>query len=395
MAQHTHSPSATAATAAAAAAHAQPHAQPPPPGGGGSFTAHLKLLTTDPAAFTAPHAHAAAKDIMLGRATPAQIGGFLMLLKATRLESDPAIIAAVASAMRQAALHIPFDTGAAVVDIVGTGGDGLDTFNVSTAAGIVAAGAGCRVAKHGNRASSSACGSADVLEALSCRLTSITPTAVPKIIADSGFCFLFSQTFHPAMRNVAAARKELGVRTIFNLLGPLSSPALPKRMIVGVYTQALGPLMAEALRISGVERAWVVCGAMGLDEIAPEGKTDVWSLEPNGEITAGIVTPSDFGLAAHPLSDVVGGPPEHNAQMMLDLLEGRLPPAHPVLDFVLLNAGALLYVAGKAATLVEAAALARRALENGSAKRALSGFRAASQALLDEEEQRQRQAVSP
>ncbi|KAJ3167738.1 anthranilate phosphoribosyltransferase [Geranomyces variabilis] len=356
-----------------------------------AFAAHLKLLTTTPAAFSAPHAHAAAQDIMHGRATQAQIGAFLMLLKSTRLETDPAIIAAVAAAMREAALPIhfhntnaPASAPAPVVDIVGTGGDGLDTFNVSTAAGIVAAGAGCRVAKHGNRASSSACGSADVLEALDCRLTSLTPESVPKIIADTGFCFLFSQTFHPAMKNVASARKELGVRTIFNLLGPLSSPALPKRMIVGVYTQALGPLMAEALRISGVERAWVVCGAMGLDEIAPEGKTDVWSLEPNGEVTAGIVTPSDFGLLAHPLSDVVGGPPAHNAETMLDLVNGRLPAGHPVLDFVLLNAGALLYVAGKANTLPEAAQMARRAIEDGAAKRALEGFRAASQALMDQ-----------
>ncbi|KAJ3183004.1 anthranilate phosphoribosyltransferase [Geranomyces variabilis] len=356
------------------------------------FANYLKLLTNDPSTFTAPHAHAAAQDIMHGRATQAQIGAFLMLLKSSRLETEPAIIAAVASAMREAALPIHFPNSgnapasapAPVVDIVGTGGDGLDTFNVSTAAGIVAAGAGCRVAKHGNRASSSACGSADVLEALHCRLTSITPESVPKIIADTRFCFLFSQTFHPAMKNVASARKELGVRTIFNLLGPLSSPALPKRMIVGVYTQALGPLMAEALRISGVERAWVVCGAMGLDEIAPEGKTDVWSLEPNGEVTAGIVTPSDFGLLAHPLSDVVGGLPAHNAETMLDLVNGRLPAGHPVLDFVLLNAGALLYVAGKANTLPEAAQMARRAIEDGTAKRALEGFRAASQELMDQ-----------
>ncbi|KAI8912927.1 glycosyl transferase family, a/b domain-containing protein [Powellomyces hirtus] len=350
------------------------------------FTPYLKQLVADPTAFTAPQAHAAAGEIMAGQATQAQIGGFLMLLKSTGLENDPAIIASVASAMREAAVQIPFAADAEpVVDIVGTGGDGMDTFNVSTAAGIVAAGAGCRVAKHGNRASSSACGSADVLEALSCQLTSITADAVPKIIDGTGFCFLFSQRFHPAMKNVAGPRKELGVRTIFNLLGPLSSPAHPKRVVVGVHSKSLGPLMAEALRLSGVERAWVVCGDMGLDEISPEGKTHVWSLEPNGEVTGGIVTPSDFKLASHPLSDVVGGAPAVNAATMVQLLNGELPDGHPVLDFVLLNAGALLYVAGKAKTLPEAAQMAKQSIVDGKAKIALEAFARESQLLKDAE----------
>ncbi|KAJ3021211.1 anthranilate phosphoribosyltransferase [Thoreauomyces humboldtii] len=344
-----------------------------------AFTPLIKALAADPTAFTAPQARLAAVEIMAGHATPAQVGAFLMLLKASGLESDAAVIAAFAAAMRDAAVQISFgkDEEEGVVDIVGTGGDGLDTFNVSTAAGIVAAGAGCRVAKHGNRASSSACGSADVLEALDCHLTSVTAEAVPKIIAEGGFCFLFSQKFHPSMKHVAVTRKELGVRTIFNLLGPLSSPALPKRIVVGVHSKSLGPLMAEALRLSGVERAWVVCGDMGLDEIAPEGKTHVWSLERNGEVTVGIVTPSDFGLAAHPLTSVVGGGPSVNAATMVALLNGELPEGHPILNFVLLNAGALLYVSGKAKTLPEAAQLAAKSIQDGSAKKALAAFAAA------------------
>ncbi|KND05112.1 anthranilate phosphoribosyltransferase [Spizellomyces punctatus DAOM BR117] len=349
-----------------------------------TFTPYLKSLIHNPTSFSAPQAHSAAVEIMNGKATPAQIGAFLIALKNSSKEHDPAIIAAVASAMREAALQIPFGeelVNEGLVDIVGTGGDGQDTFNVSTAAGIVAAGAGCKVAKHGNRASSSKCGSADVLEALSCHLTHLTPDAVPRIIETGGFCFLFSQTFHPAMKNVAGPRKELGVRTIFNLLGPLSSPARPKRVVVGVHSTSIGPLMAEALRLSGVERAWVVCGSMGLDEIAPEGKTHVWSLEPNGEVTEGVVTPSDFNLPSHSLADVVGGDPEFNSKTMTELLAGRLEG--PVLDFVLLNAGALLYVAGKAATLPEAAEMARQSIISGKAKEALESFAAETQRLKD------------
>ncbi|RKO90294.1 glycosyl transferase family, a/b domain-containing protein, partial [Blyttiomyces helicus] len=204
-------------------------------------------------------------------ATPAQIGAFLVALELTKKSSDPAIVAAVAGALRDAACVINDGEGVAgeVVDIVGTGGDGLDTFNVSTASGIVVAGAGLRVAKHGNRASSSKSGSADILEALGCKLNAVNPETVsPMLEPSSSFAFLFAQTFHPGMKNVAAARKELGVRTMFNIIGPLINPAKPSKVIVGVHSKTIGLLMAEALKLTGVKRAWVVCGAMGLDEVS-------------------------------------------------------------------------------------------------------------------------------
>ncbi|KAJ3406081.1 anthranilate phosphoribosyltransferase [Chytridiales sp. JEL 0842] len=321
----------------------------------------------------------AAKLIMNQEATQAQIGAFLIAMKLTGKEDEPAMIAAVASAMRDASLQIDFQgqsLASPVVDIVGTGGDGQNTFNVSSASGIVAAGAGCCVAKHGNRASSSACGSADFFEALDCHISNVTPASVPNILAQGSFCFLFSQVFHPAMKQVAGPRKQIGVRTIFNILGPLTNPARPKRMIVGVYSKSLGCLMAESLRLSGVERAWVVNGAVGLDEIAPIGETFVWSLE-NDAITEMTIRPSDFGLPEHPLSEVVGGDAQYNANFMLRILSGELKES-PILDFILLNSAALIHVAGKASTLKEGVRLARESIACGKAMANLVAFREAT-----------------
>nr|KAJ3420635.1 anthranilate phosphoribosyltransferase [Polyrhizophydium stewartii] len=279
--------------------------------------------------------------------------------------------------MRDAALpvvRLPFD----VVDIVGTGGDGQNTFNVSTAASIVAAGAGAKVAKHGNRASSSTSGSADVLEALDCNLSAVSPAAVNEILHESNFCFLFAQVFHPAMKNVAGPRKELGVRTIFNLLGPMTNPAHPTRMVVGVFSRDLGHAMAEALHLSGVKSGWVVHGCVGLDEISPEGNTLVWQFDESGNITERTISPSaDFGLPEHPLRDVVGGDAVENASTMRQLLSGEL--SGPILDFVLLNAAALLHVSGLAADLPAGVALARQSIASGAAKKQLELFSHASQ----------------
>jgi anthranilate phosphoribosyltransferase len=239
-------------------------------------------------------ARAAFTHILENTATPAQAAAFLMGLKLYQREDDPTVIAACASVMRSHALQIPFDAVAdkdlieALVDIVGTGGDGQNTFNVSTASGLVAAGAGCVVAKvswmngiavrfaderallpfqHGNRAASSSSGSADVLESLGCHLANISPESVPGVLRKCRFAFLFAQTYHPAMKHVAPIRREIGVPTIFNLLGPLTNPARPRRVVVGVHSKSLGPLMAEALRLLGSERGFVVHGAEGLDEV--------------------------------------------------------------------------------------------------------------------------------
>ena len=198
------------------------------------------------------------------------------------------------------------------------------------------------------------------------------PQAIPSLLSKGNFCFLFAQQYHPAMKHVSGPRKELGVRTIFNLLGPLTNPVRPKRMVVGVFSKEAGPIMAQSLYLSGVERAWVVHGALGLDEISPQGKTYLWDLTPDGTIIEKTISPADFGLPEHPLESVRGGDAPFNAGLMRQLLDATLEG--PILDFVLLNASALLFVAGKAATLQEAVGLARSSLKSGQAKQALLTF---------------------
>ncbi|KAG0302770.1 anthranilate phosphoribosyltransferase, partial [Dissophora globulifera] len=262
-----------------------------------------------------------------------------------------------------------------LVDIVGTGGDGHDTFNVSTTAAIVAAGAGCKVAKHGNRAASSACGSADILEKIGCKIENVKPEDVAPLLKDHGFCFLFAQTYHPAMKNTSGPRRELGVPSIFNLMGPLSNPAKPRRVVVGVHSRHLGQLMIESLQLMGLISGMVVCGANGLDEISPEGETHVWKLV-DGVIVEEDISPAQFGLPSHPLLTVKGGGPHENAAILDDLLNNKFKsPGHPILDFVLLNAAALLVVAGKTDNFKDAVDLARESVESGRAYAALDGFR--------------------
>ncbi|KAI9335176.1 glycosyl transferase family, a/b domain-containing protein [Zopfochytrium polystomum] len=333
----------------------------------------LKRLISDPLDFTAEDAGAAAALIMANKATPAQIGAFLVALKLTNKEHDPQYISAIAAAMRDAAVRVDPALVAAA-----------NTFNVSTAAGIVAAGAGCFVAKHGNRAASSMCGSADVLEALSCKITNTTPENIPSMLEHGRFCFLFAQSFHPAMKYVSLPRKEIGVRTVFNILGPLTNPARPSRMVVGVHSAFLGQPMAEALHLTGVRSGWVVNGAMGLDEIAPCGPTHVWSIAEDGTITHSSITPADFGLPEHPLDAVAGGKLAHeNAAIMRRLLGGEIDDAaaaaadHPdkaILDFVLMNAAALIFVDRKADSLKAAVEVARESIRSGRARAALAAF---------------------
>eukprot|EP00128_Syssomonas_multiformis_P006473 Colp12_sorted_trinity150504_noHs@2799 len=303
-----------------------------------------------------------------GHATQAQIGAFLTALQMKGF--DAAHVAAVVEVMLKHSLPCPVDN---IVDIVGTGGDGLDTFNVSTASAIVCAGAGLRVAKHGNRASSSACGSADVLEALGAYLD-IKPKDVPYVLDHSGFCFLFAQAFHPLMKSFSTARKEIGIRTIFNLLGPLINPAHPRAMVVGVYAPELGELVARTLLIRGLQHALVVCGAEGLDEFSPAGDTHVWEVR-DGAVTYRTVHPSHVGLPTHPLTAVAGGGPKENAATFLALLDGE---EGPILDYVLLNAGALCYVSGLADDFAAGVAKAREAIKSGAAKAALERYIAAT-----------------
>ncbi|KAI5477780.1 anthranilate phosphoribosyltransferase [Pseudohyphozyma bogoriensis] len=349
-----------------------------------TFAPLLKKLVTSPATFTLADvrdslAHLAAED----GALPAQMGAFLAALNLTGKDRQPEVFAACAEVMQKHALTV--DVGehgeGPVCDIVGTGGDGHNTFNVSTTAGIVAAGAGCRVYKHGNRAATSSSGSADILTSLGCPVASLTPSSIPAIAAASPFLFLFAPNYHPAMVRVAPVRKAIAFPTVFNALGPLINPAKPKAMIVGVHSPYLGPVFAEALKITGVTNAWVVCGAEGLDEISPAGPTHVWEVK-DGQITPREISPTLFGLPTNPITSVAGGAPSENAQTLIDLLDGKLPLDHPIENYVALNTAALLVVAGVAKSPEEGVAMARESIKGGKAKAALDAFRKSSQAAI-------------
>jgi anthranilate phosphoribosyltransferase len=304
-----------------------------------------------------------------GEATPAQMGAFLMALR-VRGETVAEITGA-ARLMRERMIAVSVPEG--TVDIVGTGGDGHNTFNVSTCAAIVAAGAGVPIAKHGNRAVSSLSGASDVLAALGVKID-LQPVAITRSIAKSGVGFMWAPIHHPAMKAWAPARAELGVRTILNLLGPLANPAGVKRQVVGVFNAAWTEPIAEALSNLGSEHAWVVHGSDGLDEITTTGPTRVTELK-DGKVRTFEVRPSDAGLPPATLEDLKGGDATVNAAAIRELLGGEQGAFR---DIVVLNAGAALLVGGKAATLREGAERAARAIDDGSAGRALDQLVAAT-----------------
>jgi anthranilate phosphoribosyltransferase len=300
--------------------------------------------------------------MMSGVATPAQMAAFLMGLR-VRGETLAEITGAC-RLMREKML--PVEAPPDAVDIVGTGGDGHNTYNVSTCAAIVAAGAGVPVAKHGNRAVSSLSGASDVLTALGVKID-VPPLVISRAIAEAGVGFMWAPLHHPAMKSWAPARAELGVRTLLNLLGPLANPAGVKRQVVGVYAPAWTVPIAEALKSLGSEHAWVVHGSDGLDEITTTGPTRVAELK-DGKVSSFEVRPEDAGLPRATLADLKGGDATANAAAIREVLAGE-PGAFR--DIVLLNAGAALIVGGKAATLREAAERAARSLDTGAAARAL------------------------
>lgn len=313
---------------------------------------------------TGEQAAAAMEAIMKGEATPAQVGAYLVAL---RMHGEsPQIVAASAAVMQAHAELVPAPD---VIDICGTGGDGTDTFNVSTAAAFVVAGAGVRVAKHGNRAASSKCGSADILEALGAR-TDLGGAAVARVIDSCGFCFVFAQRFHPAMRHAAGPRREIGLRTVFNMLGPLTNPARPRAQLAGVGAAPLAPIMAEAFRLRGMPRAMVVHSADGLDELSPAAPSYTWILE-DGHVYERELTPADFGLPVHPLASVAGGTPQENAGTLAGILDGAEGPAT---DFVLLNAAAALFVAGAVPSFREGTDLAAESIASGRAREVLDTY---------------------
>jgi anthranilate phosphoribosyltransferase len=297
-----------------------------------------------------------------GAASPVQMAAFLMALR-VRGETVPEITGAC-RLMRQRML--PVEAPPEAVDIVGTGGDGQGTYNVSTCAALVAAGAGLAVAKHGNRSVSSLSGASDVLLALGVKLD-VPPITIARAIAEAGVGFMWAPMHHPAMKHWAPVRAELGIRTIFNLLGPLSNPAGVKRQVVGVFDARWVEPIAEVLRNLGSVHAWVVHGSDGLDELTTTGTTRVAELK-DGAISAFDVTPADAGLPQASLRDLKGGDAKVNAAAIRAVLGGEPGPFR---DIVLMNAAAALIVGGKAANLADGAARAARAIDSGAAQQAL------------------------
>jgi anthranilate phosphoribosyltransferase len=320
-------------------------------------------LTTD-------EASRAMAVIMRGEAAPAQIAGLLIGL--SMKGERPAELVGFARTMRaqSVGLHEPIGE---VFDTCGTGGDGSGSFNISTAAAVVIAACGVRVAKHGNRSVSSLCGSADVLERLGVNV-SAPPAAVERCLREVGIAFFFAPTFHPAMRHAAQARKDLGVRTAFNLLGPLTNPARATRQIVGVPRPDLTELLARSLLLLGSERAWVVHGADGLDELSTTGYTKVSECR-NGTVQTFYVHPTDYGLPKSSLDAIRGGDAERNAQLVREVLDGASGPTRTV---VLLNAGAALFIAERAESVRAGIEQASDAIDSGKARTVLAELAAVS-----------------
>ena len=319
-------------------------------------------LTTDEAA-------AAMSVIMRGEAAPAQIAGLLigLSIKGER----PSELVGFARTMRDNA--VPLRATGSLFDTCGTGGDGSGTFNISTAAAIVLAACGMKIAKHGNRAASSKCGSADVLEAMGVNIQA-TPDVVERCLEEVGVAFLFAPSFHPATKHAAQVRKDLGVRTAFNLLGPLTNPARPARQIVGVPRPELTELLARSLALLGSERAWVVHGADGLDELSTTGYTKISECRGDAVQTF-YVHPAEFGLAKATPESLKGADAVTNTGIVRGVLKGDPGPAR---DVVLLNAGAALLVGGKADTVKDGIAAAARAIDSGAAMAVLEKLVAVS-----------------
>lgn len=300
------------------------------------------------------------RQVMSGELTYAQMAAILVALRIKGESVDE--IAAAASVMRELSTKVATLASPHLIDTCGTGGDGIQTFNVSTVSALVAAAAGAKVAKHGGRSVSSSCGSADVLEALGVNVN-LTPAQVASAVEEIGIGFMFAPNHHSAMKHAAPVRRELGVRTLFNLLGPLTNPANAKRQIMGVFSPALTVKLAQVLQQLGSEHVLVVCGADGMDEISFTGDSHVAELK-NGQVSAYTINPAQFGLPLHTLSSIQIDNAEQSKAMILAVLNGELGAAR---DIVLLNAGAAIYVAGLADSLAAGISKAAEVIDQGLA----------------------------
>ena len=306
-------------------------------------------------------------EIMKGETTATQNAAFLAALstKSTKAETIDEI-SGCAEAMRSLATPVPHP-GMEVMEIVGTGGDGAHSFNISTTSAFVVAAAGVKVAKHGNRAASSLCGTADCLEALGVNINQ-TPEKALEMLEKTNFCFLFAQKYHAAMRFVGPIRKELGFRTVFNILGPLTNPAKPEYFLLGVYDEYLVEPLAKVLASLGVKRAAVVYGQARLDEISLVGPTTICELR-DGYYRTTVLRPEDFGMTSGNKEELVGGVPEVNAQITRDILSGKTQGTRR--NAVLLNAGTALFTAGRAETIADGIQLAAQMIDSGKAMETL------------------------
>jgi anthranilate phosphoribosyltransferase len=312
------------------------------------------------------------REIMEGEATPAQLGAFLTAL-ALKGETTQEI-AGMARVMREMALQVKVD--GELIDTVGTGGDGKNTFNISTATAFVAAGAGLKVAKHGNRAASGSCGSADVLEALGVQIE-LSPEAVAQCVNEVGVGFMFAPAFHPAMRHAGPVRREIGIRTVFNILGPLTNPAGAQTQLLGVAFPELGGIMAEVLGLLGTHHAMIVHGHGGLDEISLSGDTSVWEVQ-GGQVEEWTLRVEDTGLPETPIEAIRGGTKEENAATMRKVFQGE---QGPVRDMVLVNSAGVLMVGDKAKSIRQGVEMSAEIIDSGAALAKLDQMIEATQRL--------------
>lgn len=305
-------------------------------------------------------------EIMSGEATEAQMGSFLTALRIKGETIDE--ITACAEVMREKAAHVETDMD--VMEIVGTGGDGTGTFNISTTSAFVIAAAGIALAKHGNRSMSSKSGAADCLEALGADLT-ISPERCAEILKECGMCFMFAQSFHKSMKYVGPTRREIGIRNIFNILGPLTNPANAQMQVMGVYSEELCEPLAKVLMNLGVKRGLVVYGCDGMDEATVTTKTYCAEIK-DGKIETYYLNHEEFGLGTYEPADLVGGDGKENARITLDILEGKITGAKR--DIVVLNAGLAIYVAGKADSIKEGIKVAEDIIDSGKARAKVTEF---------------------
>ncbi|KAH3674401.1 hypothetical protein WICMUC_003238 [Wickerhamomyces mucosus] len=354
------------------------------------LTPFIKSLLIEPPNLTPQDLALVIKLIVEGVPSDVQIASFLTALRVKGLDHHSEYIAAAARAVLEYSDIIPSESvqNRAFVDIVGTGGDGQNTFNVSTSSAIVAAGIGIDVCKHGGKASTSTSGAGDLLSALDIDLSKVKIETAPKLLSLSKFVFLLAPNFHPAMKKVAPIRSKIGIPTIFNILGPLLNPAPLKARIIGVYSESLGRVFAEAVlqldKAKGITaNSMIVWGAVGLDEISPIGRTKIWTVDSReGKITESYISPKDFGLKDHSLESVASGTPQENAKLLEEILNGKYSEGHPVYDYIVMNTAALAVISDKAKNWQDGKQLAIEAITTGNALKALEQFKSATKSTL-------------